>query len=383
MVTVFLPNQKLIVEGTMILEIDQSDSVCDAILKIFDTAKPFYYTDIAGVTNALYPQYTKGCEHIYNILFKVFNKFSLDFYLFAGSIVGYVRDRQMPPWMDDLDVIIFENQIELFKEKIIPYLVAAGFEVFSPPDFVGGGYHILSLRLGPSRRMTIPYSSDTSVEIPWAQIDVFFTTIDQNGFLKNMGKWGLYTQKEIPHDWVVPGKEIDIFGAKAKIFNKYEEDIRKEYGDVHNNVIIETHGNVICKMMNIPYQEINKSYRKILETKMTLLPPSLSAEEIKNFSAEPDSRYVSKDSDNFDTILKSLVELNASTLTLSKGDHFFWAMDIKRVLPSISIEAVVHKIDDVSRATHFYKFYSNIVGENEDINKEIASQVDLLKSLNK
>jgi hypothetical protein len=342
---------------------------------LFDSSKPSIYTSIAGITNAVFPQYTDASRHIYDQLLKIFNKFDLEYYLFAGSIVGYVRNKEMPKWMDDLDIIVFDDQKPLFEQKIVPYLRECGFNTFVPRKWEKGGYHILSLQIGNTRNLTIPFSRDLSVAVPWAQVDVFFTSVDENRFIRNLSGWGLYHHKDIPVEWVKPGIMIDIEGLTVRVFSEYEKDIKKEYGDVFNNVVVASHGKKIFKLNSVSWGEVEKEFEDICSREVQELPLLIQSKHVRSYSPDTKSQYTTTPDDSFESILHSVLKTQASSVLLSQPNHLFWAMDLKRILPSLCVEGLVRDERFVSRATHLRYFYDSIKGETRVIRDLIESQV--------
>ena len=62
----------------------------------------------------------------------------------------------MPPWNDDLDVIIFEDQIRLFEDSTLPLLRECGYACWPvAAPYTGGGYHILALQQDATRHASI------------------------------------------------------------------------------------------------------------------------------------------------------------------------------------------------------------------------------------
>ena len=42
-------------------------------------------------------------------IFKIFDSLGLKYYVFAGALVGFVRDGMLPPWLDDMDIMVFKE----------------------------------------------------------------------------------------------------------------------------------------------------------------------------------------------------------------------------------------------------------------------------------
>lgn len=350
----------------------------------FDVSKPSLFTSIAGVTNAVFSQYTEGSRHVYDQLLKIFDSFDLEHYLFAGSLVGYLRNGKMPPWVDDLDVILFEDQIALFEEKVVPHLRECGFHVFKPEKFQTGGYHILSMMTGSSRELSIPFTDEISVQVPWAQVDVFFTNVDSDGFIRNSSGWGLYHQKDIPVDWVKPGKVVRLEDWSVRVFSEYEKDIYKEYGDVLNNLVISTHDRTFLRIDGIPYGRVAEEFDSLYVECAGRLPPLIKPADVISYSPVEQVKYIPKQDESFESILKGVLSCRASSVELSQPNHLFWAMDMKRILPSLNVEGVVAEERFASRATHMRAYFDKISGASPNVHDVVERQIRKLsmESLN-
>jgi hypothetical protein len=333
---------------------------------LFDASIPAHYTSIAGVTNAKFPQYTEAAKHIYSQIFAVFDHFGLEYFLFAGSMVGYVRNKQMPRWMDDLDLVIFEDQIPLFENTIIPHLKSAGFTCFPPHGYEQGGYHILGLQLSEYRESSIDYADDIKVRVPWAQIDVFYTVVDHDGYIRNREGWGLYHQKDVPVSWVKPGKKITIDGWRLNAFRKYREDIEREYGDVINNVVVADHIKTILQLDGVHWSAVEKEFEQFLSSTVVQLPPSVTSEGLKDYTPIGEC-YKVEANQSFDCILKSIIKTHAPEVRLTNPDHVFWVMDLKRLLPTLKITTVLENEKAASRAAHLYAYIDEVTSENTDL----------------
>ncbi len=337
------------------------------IEQLFDASISSHYTDIAGVTNAKFPQYTEAARHVYKQLLNVFDTFDLEYFLFAGSMVGYVRNKKMPRWMDDLDLIIFEDQIQRFEGEIIPYLENAGFNCFKPHQFPNAGYHILSMQASKHRESGIDYADDIRIRVPWAQIDVFYTKVDQDGLIRNLDGWGLYHQKDIPIGWVKPAKPIRVEGRHINAFGKYRKDIEKQYGDVINNIMISDHKQVFLDLRDTHWSVIDKALDAYNKAHVQALPPSISTAQLAAYTPMVDTQYSATKSDNFDTIIKAIVDQNAGKVLLREAVHIFWVMDLKRLFPAIHITVQLHNKMAAQRAAHLYAFIDVALAEDIEL----------------
>ena len=327
---------------------------------LFDFSKPAVRTDAAGYTHAKYAQYTKVSQHVYSQILKVFQKFDLQYYLFAGSSLGYVRNGKMQPWVDDLDIILFEEHIEYFETTVLPFLKSCGFNCFAPVHFAKGGYHVLALQQGPQRTLTIPFSDTLEVSVPWVQVDVFFTTVDGQGFLRNPSEWGLYHQKDVPLDWVVPGQEVTFEGWQTRLFSRWEEDVLHEYGDVLNHVLVATHGRVFMDCPKTSWADFEVSFDQVIRESTTEYPPCCNAQMIREFQAVPGCVHVTGMGQSFDGIVSKILVERASGLHLSDGDQIYWVMDLKRLFPSIRIDVDITNEKELYRAAQLRAFIDEV-----------------------
>jgi LicD family len=327
---------------------------------LFDLTKPAVRTDAAGYTHAKYAQYTKVSQHIYSQILKIFQKFDLQYYLFAGSALGYVRNGEMQPWVDDLDIILFEEHIEHFETMVLPFLKRCGLHCAVPAHFKKGGYHILAMQQGKKRTLTIPFSDDLEVSVPWAQVDVFFTTIDAEGFLRNPSAWGLYHKKDVPLDWVVPGQEVTFEGWETRLFSKCEEDVLHEYGDVLNHILVATHGKVFLNRPKTAWADFEASFDQLVAESTTDYPPCCDAQRIAGFQPEPGAVYATEAGQSFDRIVAKILAERASRLHLRDGDQIYWVMDLKRLFPTLQIDVDITSERELYRAALLRAFIDEV-----------------------
>jgi len=348
---------------------------------LFDATRPGVFTSIGGLSHANYEQHTDGSRHIQTKILNIFDYFGLYYYLFAGSMVGFVRNRAMPRWMDDLDVLIFEDQIEMFEKEIVPYLSDCGFNCFRPgKQYKAGGYHVLALQTSDKdRNVEIPLSEDIGIKVPWGQIDVFYATTDENGIVRSPGAFGLFHRKDIPVDWVKPGRFVEIEGAKRRVFSQYSRDIFKEYGDVHNNIVVATHNKVFLKLDNVAWQTFEDSYNQIVRDTTCALPPSVSQSMVQKYSPKEHSVAKIAPGRSFDQIILNILATNAAEVVLSDDNEIFWVMDLKRILPKLRIQVCPKTRLGLQRTSHLMEFIDSVTFLNEEYRKEYDGYIRALE----
>ena len=219
------------------------------IMTIFgDTLDDTYYSELYGFSKNV--NVYRKLTHLYaKIFFKVLDNLNLVYYTFAGTSIGYIRNKQNIPWVDDYDIIIFEEEIDKFKNIVIPKLTDLGFSCFKPNTKTdNSGFHVLS-KFGQK----------------CFQCDIFFSKIDENGIVKNVdNNWGLYNKKNIHIDLVKPKKYLTIDNdLTIPFFNNMEKDIKIEYGDVFNTIKFHINHDVKLTLNNTSFSDAYVSFNKI------------------------------------------------------------------------------------------------------------------------
>ena len=329
---------------------------------LFNSSLPAIRTSIAGISNAKYEQLTDGSKEIYKQVLRIFERHKLEYFLFAGAIVGYVRNGRMPPWNDDLDVIIFEDQIKIFEDSILPLLRECGYACWPvAAPYTGGGYHILALQQDAnSRHASIELADGIRVVVPWAQIDVFYTSVDEAGFIRNLSNWGMYHTKEVPEAWVRPGTFVHLDSFRARVFSNYEDDIWHEYGNVATNIVVHSHDKVALKLMGSDWEKFEFDYDALLSTNVRGIPPSLSRTRLAEFVPGADQRVEASADANFDTIAKMICEGGFSEVTLTGADQSFWVLDLKRLFPGVKLDVLISTEKEAKRAVHLRRFIDSV-----------------------
>lgn len=203
-----------------------------------------YYSEVYGMNNiTIYRDFM----HLYaKIFFKLLDDLKLDYYVFAGTSIGYIRNKQNIPWVEDYDIIIFEEEFYNFENNIVPKLNDLGFDCFKPFSYLDGGYHVLS-KFG-SRCF---------------QCDIFFTLINKDGIIENTGGWGHYHFQNIHINTVRPKKYLTIDNnLTLPFFNDMSKDIETEYGDIFNSCNIHKHHRSGC-IINQHFTKVYDSFNEV------------------------------------------------------------------------------------------------------------------------
>lgn len=349
---------------------------------LFNLKENGYYTSSAGYTNARYVPLTDMAKHIYAQVFEILKTFNIEYYVFAGTLVGYIRNKKLPLWMDDFDIIIFDKDIPFFTEEISPKLIECGFNSRTVAQkFLGGGYHVLALQQSGKRTDTIEYSQDKKISVPWAQIDIFFSKVDDNDTIRNLTGWGLYHRKNVPVEWVKPAQIVEMDGLRFPTFANIEADVMEEYGDVRNELVVKTHGATFLSAAHLEWDVFDSAFSEIVNSIISPLTPSLTAEAYKAYRPASGKTCTPDPKANFDEIMLQIIQENASEVVLLGDEHVYWIMDIKRLSPDITIKLDLNSITSAKHAAHLRQFIDEVTSENPKVLDAYQSMIAALESL--
>lgn len=301
-----------------------------SLLKLFDNNINKYYLESLGFNNDV-PVYRDFIHLHAKIFFSILDKYELEYYVFAGTSIGYVRNNQNIPWVDDYDIIVFKEDVPKF-QNIIHILNDCGFSCLSPYKIGDkGGHHVLS-KFGQKI----------------FQCDIFYTIVKDN-CLKNEANWGLYSNKKIPIEWVKPKQLLTIDGdLTLPFFNKINEDIVKEYGDIYNTCIIHIKHNPTHKI-NIRYEDVYKEFNDI---KQHIIKNTLSLfkeyEYTNNMTLTDYNLFIDNlnEKDKFSihiAFLKYVNEHNVKNLYIMDEQFLLFCVDVKYYFKDINIQFYMTK----------------------------------------
>lgn len=298
---------------------------------VFNNTNDLIYLPSVGIHPCKVNMYN---EHIHNCaktFFKILDDCNLEYYVFAGSSVGYVRNECNIPWVDDYDIIIFKEEINKWLTVVVPILDQHGFNPFPGFDAKPGVYFVFT------------YRNKHNEHESYFQCDIFYTYIDENNNIKNMIEFGLYHQKNVPYDYVYPPiRRIFHNDLFLPFFNKLEHDVVLEYGDVINNCLIHiNHGNAGIISIQSHWKTVYDKFNEIKEraidrTKKLVLTNSHydGSEKIKL-----DGTLIF--SDDLE-ILKYISLNNIGTIFIYNYTHYIYHLcSIKYYFPNIKIHLYI------------------------------------------
>jgi glycerol-3-phosphate cytidylyltransferase len=188
------------------------------------------YYPCSGIPNSILSTYTEFIHDRAKVFFKILNDSKILYYVFAGSSIGYSRNKKNIPWADDYDIIIFHDHIQKFQTLVAPILELNEFSWYKTS--FGVVYMSHKPEIEQNKKQVKNYF----------QCDIFYSTY-RNGYLKNAlclqdYGGGLYNRKNIPKTFVEPAIYKDFDDMHLPFFNNISQDIRIEYGDVINSCVL-------------------------------------------------------------------------------------------------------------------------------------------------
>ena len=163
-----------------------------------------YYVPTVGMTNCVLNEHNELKRDQASIYFKILDKYSVPYAIFAGSSVGLLRNGKTIPWSDDYDIIVLSSDLKrLF--KVFPILRKHGFKIIQNKNIftdkhTNGGCSVVS-NIHKFMHEEEPTDMHTQKEGLCKRsvfsCDIFYSHIDKNGFLRNNDLWGLYHGKNL------------------------------------------------------------------------------------------------------------------------------------------------------------------------------------------
>lgn len=304
------------------------------VLDLFENVNETYYLESLGF-NTNVPVY-RNFTHLHaKIFFSILNSLNLDYYVFAGTSVGYVRNMKNIPWVDDYDIIIFEDEIDKLINNVLPELKNYGFK-----------HSGVLNKLGTCGKQIFSRFDEKCF-----QCDIFYTKVDNN-IIKNIFGWGLYDYKNININLVKPKQYLTIDqDLTIPFFNNFKKDIELEYGDVINKCIFNINHSPkikISKHFIIVYDEFNLIKQTIIDNTNKLFN---NHKYINNKTFNDYNLFFKNNTSNlFDktiTFLKYINNEKIKNLYITDENFLFFCVDVKYYFKDINIYFyMINKLDN-------------------------------------
>lgn len=308
-----------------------------------------FRTFAAGFSHARFVQFTDLAHSVHMRILDILRQQDVPFVVFAGHLVGYQRDGQIPLWAEDVDIMIFPEAFERFERCAIPELARAGFQVVPTtlwqPKEPFGGYAILGFAGVESSHVELRMHDDVYVKVPRAQVDVFFSRVDENGLVRNVGNWGPHQKVDLPVDVVLPAGEMEIHGRRLPTYRDPYRGVQIEYGDVTRFVHVFSH---FAEHRHLAFRTPSWSAfrerldRVIAETTVLQLPGGPVAPFTLHSTGVA---YHTQGSESLEDLVRCLGTGAFDTVVLS-GDLLLWVLDLKYWFPGLRVLSHVASKED-------------------------------------
>jgi len=292
--------------------------------------KNLLYSPMSGVYPSKVNLHTPFIKDIAKVFFKILDDAKLEYYLFAGSAIGLVRNMKSIPWVDDYDIIVFDKDIKIL-EKALDIIKKNLF--FVKP--VEKNKKLIGFIVSSPRYNL--YTHNTS----FFQIDIFLTKIENNKnekIIRNIMNWGLYDSKNINLNIVSPPNYQEFDDIILPFFNQYKKDIEIEYGDVFNSCSIHlAHGRekIHIKRNWIDcYNDFNKIEENSIENTKKLF--YVNDKIIEHVDTINDVDLLGE---SYITLMKRINSLQSSTkyIHIYNSNNIKYVYDIKYFFPNTKI----------------------------------------------
>lgn len=341
---------------------------------LFQGGRSGYYTSAGGHTKGKFVPFTKLAEHVYLQLFEILRFHNIEFAVFEGTPIGFIRDGNPLPWMDDVDILIFEDQIERFEKMALPYLRDCGFYCVPQANYPGGGFQIFGLLGAGGEGQTANFSEDISLEIRQVHMDVFYTEIDAQGYLRNKGGWGVYHEKNVPASLAKPFQEVRMFGTRVPFLAEYEDVVAIEYGDIMKEVVVLTHSRYFLRNNRLGWERFIREFSEIIDKTGASDLPTISHAQLADYRPQEGMKQVGERGDSLEKMVQRILVNRAEWLVIPGSNAIFWVMDLKRLLPGLKIQAKLQTTFDITCAAHLRAF----IDEVEIGGSDLRAQYDLM-----
>ena len=113
---------------------------------VIDKKRNAGHSVLTGPFNLRVPHLSEVAVNFFINVLDVLERHHIDFFVFAGAQVGFHRNGRLPSWSDDLDLLVFEDQINnvtraakelrklgyFIKQPQAPY-ASGGIQIFNQP----------------------------------------------------------------------------------------------------------------------------------------------------------------------------------------------------------------------------------------------------------
>lgn len=287
--------------------------------------KNLLYLPSYGIYPSSVNLYSELKHHFAKIFFNILVKSNIEFFVFAGSSIGLLRNNKNTPWVDDYDIVVFKEFNKKLVDEIFPILRSYNFSIITRKrNNKLSGYQI--------------YSKETKINDhkSFFQCDIFISKVVNNDgqkFIKNNSKWGLYHRRNVPLNYVRPAKWYNFEDMYLPFFNNVKKDVELEYGDIFNTCVINVrHRPAVFILDN--WENTYKKFNKITKK---------SKNNMKTIINTNDNKYLNRlllksgFKNNIVDLLNQISSQNISEILVEDNYYLLFLSDIKYYYPKVKI----------------------------------------------
>ncbi len=342
-----------------------------------DNSSNLLYSPMIGIYPTKVNIYTDFINKIAKVFFKILDNNNLEYYVFAGSAIGLIRNGKSIPWVDDYDIIVFEKDLDKLKLilKILEHNLFKVKQIDKNTNTICG-YCISSPRYKINKTKT-----------SFFQVDIFLSKIENN-ILKNTNGWGLYDIKNINMSLVKPPRYEKFDNMILPFFNNYENDISIEYGDIINNCVIHVlHGRKKIKI-NEHWKKVYNDFYNYENIAIENTKILINNYKLKEFDVSQDKYLtdLSISNDNYFELLKhinsNLAKVPEKKIILYNSINTKYIVDIK-FFHDIKVEIAISNVNTLNNIRFFLEFIDGIIVANKNHYIECEKFLNNLVIINK
>ncbi len=347
--------------------------------------------------NGIYPTklnlHTPFIKKVAEIFFKILEESKIEYYVFAGSSIGLVRNGKSIPWVDDYDIIIFEKDLKEL-EKVLKVFEKNCFKIRKlefATNFKMRTKDGMPFRTVAGYVIGTPRYKVNGTKTSFFQLDIFLSKVENN-IIRNTAGWGLYNRKDISISWIRPQKYMFFDDLKLPFFQKFNEDVQKEYGDVFNTSVIHfNHGKkklVINKKWEETYDEFY-SYENFAIENTKKLINFYDKKEINN-NNEDTTKVILNDllfENDYISFMRYLSnnydESKENILNIYNHNNIRIIIDIKYFFNNIKINLHIKNPNYLSSKRFFLEYLDNFIVYDIKVSKQISGFLNEIITINK
>jgi len=351
-------------------------TIGEIVPRLFNTNDKKLFSQIYGPTNSNFRFLTNFQYKIYQIFLNHLDAQPFKYYLFAASSICLQRGRDTVPWLDDVDVMILEDQIEQF-EVYAKNLARLGLDIKRSLSAQGCGGYQLSLAAADGVAMKI--FPESSFKIYPASFD-FFYGIRHRGNIRNPRGWGLFHKVCLPESFIGEGRRGMHFGGLRPFFSNADREVLYLYGDVNERLAVGSHSKMVINPVFTDVQGVIDEVQSIIEAMKN--DGSLFERDVKDTNLRGGIYRVESESCLVE-VLAVVITTRPDTICLDIGPHTLFVPDILRYVPAAKINIHAYGAAKAGRAWVEFLFWlssvyprSALFVDDEPIRRWLSKQSD-------